>query len=139
MATNTNQSSSGHHAPIASDPLSRLRGFRNRADRARGIGDDLLKEMKLVKKISKAESEALSAWMTVVPDTINDFSSVSGIKAGKLIVVVPSASHRHVAHRWLASGGLGELQSLSRVPIRGVELKIDPNPTNLDEIRTKSL
>lgn len=95
--------------------------------------------MKAVKKISKTETDALNAWTTVVPDSIRDFSTISGIKAGKLMVLVPSASHRHVVHRWLGSGGLGELQTLSRVPIRGVELKINPNPTNLDEIHPKSL
>ena len=110
---------------IQNDPLSRLRGFRVYAQRARGLEDDMALQMQAMKKISQAESAASEAWMTVAPDQILDCTAISGLKAGKLIVLVPSAAHRYLVDRWLSSGGLSELQALARVPIRGIDIKID--------------
>ncbi len=107
------------------DALDRLRGMRVHQDRARGIGDDLLSQMGSMKQISGDDSKAIEAWETVVTDQINDLSLVLGIRRGKLVVNVPSASARFVVDRWLKSGGQGEFLALARVPIRGVELTID--------------
>jgi len=82
--------------------------------------------MNTMKKISASEQAACDAWMTAAPDAIRDSTSIAGLKAGKLIVMVPSSAHRHVVDRWLGSGGLGEFQALARVPIQGVVLKIAP-------------
>lgn len=124
MPSNNDQSSSSGpaHTP---NPLDRLRGHRVRADRGRAIGDDVLKEMRTMQKVSQNESAASAAWMTVVPDQINDCSQIAGLKAGKLIVHVPSAAHRHIVDRWLKSGGFREFQALARVPIQSVTLKIN--------------
>lgn len=78
-----------------------------------------------MQKVSQNESAASAAWMTVVPDQINDCSQIAGLKAGKLIVHVPSAAHRHIVDRWLKSGGFREFQALARVPIQSVTLKIN--------------
>ena len=106
------------------DPLERLRGFRVYPDRARTLGSDLAKEMKSMKKVSATESAAIEAWSTVAPDDINSNARVGGMKAGKLTIMVSSASQRHLVDRWLRSGGLTELKAIARVPIRGVDLKI---------------
>lgn len=84
-----------------------------------------------MKKISDSESAALEAWSTVVPDAIGDCCSVGELKAGKLVVMVENASQRHVVDRWLASGGFRTFQTLARVPIRGIELKIAPQTPKL--------
>ena len=115
---------SAHRHPA--DPLDRLRGFRVYPQRARGLGDDMLKQMKTMKKISQAESAAGEAWLTAVPDQIRDCTVIAGLKAGKLTVFVPSAAHRYMVNRWLSSGGLGEFQALARTPIRGIDLQISP-------------
>lgn len=100
--------------------------MRRRTDRTRGIGDDIAIHMKSMKKISMTEKAAIDAWTTAVPDIIRDSTTIAGLKAGKLIVLVPTSAHRHVVDRWLGSGGLGEFQALARVPIGGVVLKIAP-------------
>jgi len=114
---------SGPSAPT--DALDRLRGFRVYPQRARGLGDDMLMQMKAMKKISQSESAANEAWETAAPDQLRDCATLGGLKAGKLILLVPSAAHRFQIDRWLASGGLGTIQSLARVPISGVQVKID--------------
>jgi hypothetical protein len=85
--------------------------------------------MKSLKKISLAESSAMEAWKTATPDQISDYTQIAGLKAGKLIVMVPGAAQRHVVDRWLKSGGMSEIQALARVPIRGIELRISPQTT----------
>jgi len=87
--------------------------------------------MNSMKKISESESAAVAAWSTVVPDAIGDCCAVGGLKAGKLVVIVENASQRHVIDRWLASGGFRSLQTLARVPIRGIDLKIAPQSPKL--------
>ena len=109
----------------ARDPLGRLRSLRVYKDRARGIGDDVLMQMGSIKKISDADARAIEAWNTVVTDQINDCSTVIGLRRGKLVVHVPSASARFVVDRWLKSGGQRELLALARVPMRGVEVRIE--------------
>ncbi|PCI07093.1 hypothetical protein COB72_10835 [bacterium] len=122
MASNPSNKDSLNRSP--SDPLDRLRGFRVYPLRARGLGEDMNLQMQAMKKISKSESAANEAWATVVPDQIRDCTSVAGLKAGKVVVLVPSAAHRYMVDRWLGSGGLSEFQALAQVPIRGVDLKI---------------
>lgn len=129
MTPNKDQSSSSQ-PDRKPNPLDRLRGHRVYADRARSIVDDIASEMRTMKKVSKNESAATQAWTTVVPDLINDCSQIAGLKAGKLIVHVPSAAHRHVVDRWLKSGGFREFQALARVPIQGVTLKINAPHTD---------
>jgi len=86
--------------------------------------------MKSIKKISKTESAAIEAWETVVPDQIRDCCRLGGLRAGKLAVHVENASERYLVDRWLASGGLGALRALARVPIGRVELVIVPQALN---------
>lgn len=95
--------------------------------------------MKAIKKISRSESAAIEAWTTAAPDQINDFTTIAGLKAGKLMVLVPSAAHRHVVDRWLKSGGMSEFQALARVPIRGIDLQIAPQTPNPAQIHPKTL
>ncbi|MGV6815129.1 MAG: hypothetical protein ACWA5W_08995 [Phycisphaerales bacterium] len=109
----------------ARDPLGRLRSLRVYTDRARRIGDDVLMQMGSIKKISDSDARAIEAWNTVVTDQINDCSTVIGLRRGKLVVQVPSASARFVVDRWLKSGGQRELFALARVPMRGVEVRIE--------------
>ncbi|MEX0877050.1 MAG: DciA family protein [Phycisphaerales bacterium] len=122
------QSSSSPNRPPRPprDPLDRLRGYRVRPDRARTLEDDLKRTIGSIKKVSKAESAAIDAWNTAAPDELTAHCRVSGLRAGKLVVLVPGAPQRYIAQRWLSSGGLAELQTLARVPIRGVDLRVDP-------------
>ncbi len=79
-----------------------------------------------MKKLSAGEQAARDAWATVVPDAVAQCTQVGGLRAGKLIVFVPSGAHRYRVDRWLGSGGLHALQGLARVPIGAVVLKIAP-------------
>lgn len=134
MSSKSTHSDDGSTSPGSPrDALDRLRSMRVYRDRGRGIGDDLLSQMSSMKQISDSDSKAIEAWETVVTDQINDCSQVVGIRRGKLVVNVPSASARFVVDRWLKSGGQGELLALARVPIRGVELKIDVSVFGTDE------
>jgi len=111
---------------IAGQALDQLRKHRVYPDRARGLEADLMRELKTLKKITSSESSAIEAWNAVIPDSIADSSSVGGLKAGKLVVHVPSAAQRYLVDRWLKSGGFSSFQALARVPVRGVQLVIAP-------------
>lgn len=102
--------------------------------RGRSLGGDLEVQMNSMKKISQAESAAGEAWATVAPDQIRDCTAVAGFRAGKLVVLVPSAAQRYIVDRWLNSGGLSSLQGLARVPIRGIELKLSADSGSTDSI-----
>ena len=126
MDSTPDQSSSSSRQPrTPRDALDRLRGYRVRPDRARSIEDEINRQIGDIKKISRTESAAIDAWNTAAPDEVTEHCRVGGMKAGKLIVLAPGSAQRYLADRWLRSGGLGELQALARVPIRGVDIRID--------------
>lgn len=90
------------------------------------VTDDVQSMMKSIRRVSQGESAAIEAWQTVAPDELQDATDALGMDRGKLIVRVPSAAMRYKADNWLRSGGLREIQSLARVPIRSVSMKIVP-------------
>ncbi len=82
--------------------------------------------MKTLRLVSQTEQAAIEAWDTVVPDELRESAAAVGVDRGKLIVTIPSAAFRYKTDNWLRSVGLRELQSLARVPIRSVQMKIIP-------------
>ncbi|MCA9302592.1 MAG: DUF721 domain-containing protein [Phycisphaerales bacterium] len=110
--------------PRTPDALERLRGFRVYPDCARMLTNDVQTMMKSLRRVSAGETAAIEAWETVVPDELRESTDALGLDRGKLIVRVPSAAMRYKADNWLRGGGLRELQSLARVPIRSVSMKI---------------
>ena len=83
--------------------LERLRGNRVRADRGRGLGDELTAFVKGIKKISGQAERAAGAWGAAAPD-----------------VAVRSAADRHAADRWVRGGGLADLKAIAKAPITRV-------------------
>ncbi len=126
MTDPADQSSSTPSSGIArtGDPLARLRGFRVYPDRVRTVADDVQRAMHSLRMVSQTEQAAIEAWNTVVPDHLGEQAQAVGMDRGKLIVTIPSAAMRYKVENWLRSGGLRGLQSLARVPIRSVQMKI---------------
>jgi len=105
--------------------LERLRGYRVRADRGRGVGPEIEAFVRSLKRISAQASRASEAWETAAPDGVRATTSVVDLKGGTLIVRVRSAADRHRADRWVRGGGLGELRALARAPITQVRFELD--------------
>lgn len=115
-------------APRGHDPLDRLRALRARPERARDLGEDMLAQMKTLRKVSRTESALHAAWSTAAPDHLAGSCTPVGLKAGKLEIIAPNASVRFQLDRWLRSGGQAELSALARVPIAGVRVRIGSKP-----------
>lgn len=109
--------------PIGADAaaLERLRGHRVFSDRGRGVGPELESFLKGLKKINAQAARVGEAWETAAPDAVRAGTRVADLRAGVLVVEARSASDRHLADRWLRSGGLGELRALSRSPVTRVK------------------
>ncbi|MCC5822930.1 MAG: hypothetical protein LAT64_04605 [Phycisphaerales bacterium] len=105
--------------------LERLRGHRVRADRGRGLGDELASFVKGVKKLSDQAQRAADAWAAAAPDAVAASTRVVDLKAGALRVVARSAADRHAADRWLRGGGLDELRAIAHAPISRVRFELD--------------
>lgn len=105
--------------------LDRLRGHRVRADRGRGLGDELASFVKGVKKLSGQAQRAADAWAAAAPDAVAASTRVVDLKAGALRVAVRSAADRHAADRWLRAGGLADLRAIARAPITRVRFDLD--------------
>jgi hypothetical protein len=108
--------------PPAADAaaLERLRTHRVRADRARGLGEELTAFVRGVRKVSAQAGRAGEAWGVVAPDAVAASTRVTELRAGTLVVEARSAADRHAADRWLRSGGLAELRANARAPITRV-------------------
>lgn len=109
--------------PVGADAaaLERLRGHRVFSDRGRGVGPELESFLKGLKKVNAQAARVGEAWEAAAPDAVRVGTRVADLKAGVLVVEVRSASDRHLADRWLRSGGLGELRALARSPVSRVK------------------
>ncbi len=110
------------------DPLSRLRGFRVRGDRGRGVSEECDQLMRSLKRVSRDQSAAAEAWATGAPDDLQALGWVSGLKGGKLEIGVENAGARHRVDRWLRGGGLEMIRELGKVRIKSVVLRIGERP-----------
>ena len=110
--------------------LERLRGHRVRAERGRGLGDELAAFVKGIKKLSGQAQRAAEAWAAAAPDTVVASTRVVDLKAGTLSVAVRSAADRHAADRWLRGGGLEDLRAIAKAPITRVKFGLDAEGWN---------
>lgn len=81
-------------------------------------------QLKTLRKVSRTESALIAAWNTAAPDALASRCTPTGVKAGRLEIIVPDSSTRYELDRWLRSGGQRELSALAKVPIRGVRVQI---------------
>ena len=107
------------------DPLVRLRGFRVRGERGRGIAEDCDGLMRSLKRVSRDQSAVGSAWETAAPDDLRELGWVTGLKGGRLEIGVENAGGRHRVDRWLRSGGLELMREMGKVRIKSVVLRIE--------------
>ncbi len=110
--------------PQRMDPLARLRGFRVRQERGRGMGDEYERLMRSLSRVSLEHSAVGSAWETAVPDELRDCAWMIRIKGGRLEVGVSNAGARHRVDRWLRTGGLELVRGLAKVSVKSVVLRV---------------
>lgn len=110
--------------PARHDPLARLRGFRVRAERGRGISEDCAGVMRSLERVSKDQSSVGGAWETTAPDDLRELGWVIGLKGGRLELGVENAGARHRVDRWLRGGGLELMREIGKVRIKSVVLRI---------------
>lgn len=106
------------------DPLDRLRGFRVRGDRGRGVGEDCEGVLRGLARVSRDQAAVVGAWDRGVPDDLRELAWVSGIKAGRLEIGVENAGARHRVDRWLRGGGLEIIRETGKVRVKSVVLRI---------------
>lgn len=106
------------------DPLTRLRGFRVRGDRGRGVEQDCEMLMRSLKRVSRDQSAVGAAWETAAPDDLRELGWVLGLKGGRLEIGVENAGARHRVDRWLRGGGLEMVRELGKVRVKSVVLRI---------------
>lgn len=106
------------------DPLTRLRGFRVRGDRGRGVTDDCEMLMRSLKRVSRDQSAVGAAWETAAPDDLRELGWILGLNGGRLEIGVENAGARHRVDRWLRGGGLEMVRDLGKVRIKSVVLRI---------------
>jgi len=111
--------------PTRHDPLVRLRGFRVRAERGRGISEDCAGVMRSLERVSKDQSAVGGAWETTAPDELRELGWVIGLKGGRLELGVENAGARHRVDRWLRGGGLELMREIGKVRIKSVVLRIE--------------
>ncbi len=105
--------------------LDRLREHRVRAERARGLGDELATFVQGIRKRSAQAQRAADAWAAAAPDAVAASTRVLDLKAGTLSVAARSAADRHAADRWLRGGGLEDLRAIAKAPITRVRFTLD--------------
>lgn len=106
--------------------LERLRGYRVRrpesalSDSLARLVPDLRRKSREHEKIAKL----LELWDAAAPDDLRPLASPTGYARGRLELECADAGARHVIDRWLRSGGIGLLRSLSPVTLRDVRVRI---------------
>lgn len=109
---------------VRADPLARLRGFRVRGDRGRGVQEDCEIFLRSLKRVSRDQSAIIAAWETAAPDDLRELGWILELKGGRLEIGVENAGARHRVDRWLRGGGLELIRELEKVRIKSVVLRI---------------
>lgn len=97
--------------------LERLRGYRVRRSRARGVGEDCDRLLSSLKRVSAAHASIEDAWRGCAPAGVVDLAWVESFSRGRLEMGVRDAGARHVVERWLRTGGDAVIRKASGVSI----------------------
>lgn len=116
----------GRERPVGADAaaLERLRAHRVRPERGRGVGEELERLVKSVRKLSAQAERASGAWAAAAPDGVAANCRVTDLRAGTLSVACRSAADRHAADRWLRAGGLDDLRAIAKAPVSKVRFTL---------------
>jgi len=102
--------------------LERLRGHRNRADRAAGLGAETGAAAKAVKSRARVVGGVAAAWGVCVPDELRGACELVGCTNGVVTVRAADAAARYRLDRWLRGGGERVLRETAEAAVKRVRV-----------------
>ncbi len=106
---------------VRSDSLDRLRGNRNRPDRARDLGGAIAIGQGIARR-ARAVGAVAHAWETCVPEDLRRQSELISFAGGIVKVGVANGAARYKMDRWLRGGGETALRREAKAPVTRVRL-----------------
>lgn len=102
--------------------VERVRSLRVRAAPDLGVGGEVVRALKGVKKRSRDEQAAADAWDAVAPDEFGEVCRFVEIKRKALVVRATDAGVRYRVERWLRTGGEKTVIAVARAPVSRVKV-----------------
>lgn len=104
--------------------LGRVRGYRVRPDRVEGLGAEIERASRAVRKRTDAEQAAADAWDAVVPDEFRERATFVTVKRGVVTVRVPDAGVRYRLEAWVRGGGQASYAGIAKTAVSRVKVVV---------------
>ncbi|MEZ6242436.1 MAG: DciA family protein [Phycisphaerales bacterium] len=102
--------------------LDRLRGHRNRPDRASDLAGEMASAAKQVKSRARAVGGIAAAWEVCVPDDLRGACELVSCTNGVVTVRALDATARYRLDRWLRGGGERTLRETAQAAVKRVRV-----------------
>ncbi len=102
--------------------LDRLRGNRNRADRASDLGGEMVAASRQARSRARAVGGIAAAWEVCVPDSLRERCELVDCSRGVVTVRAGDAAARYQLDKWLRGGGEKALRSTAEAAVKRVRV-----------------
>lgn len=106
---------------VRAESLDRLRGHRNRPDRASDLSGAIVIGKGIARR-ARAVGAVAGAWEVCVPDELREQSELLSFTGGVVKVGVPNSAARYRMDRWLRGGGEALLRRQAKAPVTRVRV-----------------
>ena len=106
---------------VRAESLDRLRGHRNRPERAGDLSGAIAMGKGIAKR-ARAVGAVAGAWEVCVPDELRGQSELLSFSGGVVKVGVVNSAARFKMDRWLRGGGEAMLRRQAKAPVTKVRV-----------------
>lgn len=104
--------------------MERVRGHRVRAEREPGVGAELDRLTRGIRKRTDAEEAAAAAWEAVAPDEFRGRAVFVEAKRGVVTVRAADAGVRYRLEAWLRGGGQATFAGIAKTGVKRVRVVV---------------
>ncbi len=104
--------------------VDRVRGHRVRPERPAGVGTEIDRLTRGIRRRSDAEEAAAEAWEAVVPDAFRERAVFVESKRGVVTVKAADAGVRYRLEAWLRGGGGATYAGVAKTGVKKVKVVV---------------
>lgn len=112
------------HDQVSAARVERVRGYRVRPEREAGVGAELDRVTRGIRRRSDAEEAAAQAWDAVVPDEFRERAVFVSFKRKQVTVRAADTGVRYRLEAWLRGGGSATYTSVAKTGVSGVKVVV---------------
>ncbi len=104
--------------------VERVQGYRVRPDREPGVGAEVDRLTRGIRRRTDAEEAAADAWEAVVPDEFSERVVFVHAKRGVVTVKAADAGVRYRLEAWLRGGGQATYVGVAKTGVKSVRVVV---------------